>query len=130
MVHVSSETMRGTITEYRWATRITSPPSSLSPSFRRHGKAREKQYMSRLPADEKARVQALGGTSIRTGAVQFLGRSPRRNQEGGRAAAALAYIENFNWTYGKWLRRKNCVIKSTISFLSTAASTSNFRAGS
>jgi len=83
--------------------------SFLPESYR---KTREKQYISRLPADEKVRVQALG---------EDLGKNPilfnfwagilssiRKREE---PLASLAYIENFNRTYGRWLRQKNCLIK-------------------
>jgi len=83
--------------------------SFLSKSFR---KAREKQYISRLPAAEQAKVKALG---------EDLGNNPQlldfwtgilsdiRNRK--EQIASLAYTQNFNWTYGRWLVKKNTVIK-------------------
>ena len=83
--------------------------SFLPEGYRR---TREKQYISRLPADEKARVQALDGDLDQNPALfNFWAGVLDEIRKGGEPLAALAYIENFNWTYGKWLRRKNCVIK-------------------
>ena len=83
--------------------------SFLPESFR---KAREKRYISSLPADEKARVESLG---------QDLDENPLllgfwdgvladiRNRKD--SLAMLAYVENFNRTYARWLLKKSAVIK-------------------
>jgi hypothetical protein len=81
----------------------------LPESFR---KVREKQYLSRLPADEKARIQALGedldkNPSLFNFWAGVLADIRKRDEK----LAALAYVENFNRTYRKWLGQKNCVIK-------------------
>jgi len=83
--------------------------SFLSKSFR---KAREKQYISRLPAAEQAKVKALGEDlsnnpqllDFWTGILSDI-----RNRK--EQIASLAYTQNFNWTYGRWLVKKNIVIK-------------------
>jgi hypothetical protein len=83
--------------------------SFLPESFR---KAREKQYLSRLPDEERAQVQALGddldkNPSLLDFWTGVLGNVRKRNDP----LAALAYVENFNETYRKWLLQKNCVVK-------------------
>jgi hypothetical protein len=83
--------------------------SFLPEDFR---KSREKEYISRLPAEEQARVQALGEDLAEnqglfdywTGVLAEI-----RNRK--EPLTALTYIENFNRTYGKWLIQKNCIIK-------------------
>jgi len=75
-------------------------------------KARERQYISRLPAAEKAQAKALGADldknpSLLNFWTGVLSEIRKRNEP----LASLAYIENFNRTYGRWLVRKNCVIK-------------------
>ena len=75
-------------------------------------KSREKQFLSRLPDDEKALVQALGddldkNPSLLDFWTGVLANVRKRNDP----LAALAYVENFNQTYRKWLLKKNCVIK-------------------
>lgn len=75
-------------------------------------KAREKQFLSRLPDEEKAQVQALGedldkNPSLLEFWTGVLSNVRKRNDP----LAALAYVENFNETYRKWLLQKNCVIK-------------------
>jgi hypothetical protein len=83
--------------------------SFLPEGFR---KAREKQYISRLPAEEKAQAKALGADldknpSLLNFWTGVLSEIRKRNEP----LASLAYIENFNRTYGRWLLRKNCAIK-------------------
>ena len=83
--------------------------SFLSKSFR---KAREKQYISGLPADDKAKAMALGEDLDKNPyLVSFwtdvLAKIRNRDEQ----LASLAYIQNFNWTYGRWLVKKSCVIK-------------------
>jgi hypothetical protein len=83
--------------------------SFLPVSFR---KAREKQYISGLPAAEEAKARALGEDLDKnpylldfwTGVLAKI-----RNRD--EQLAALAYVQNFNWTYGRWLVKRNCVIK-------------------
>ena len=83
--------------------------SFLPDKFR---KSREKEFLSRLPAEERARVQALGGDidtnpRLRDFWDVALSGVKKKNDP----MAALAYIENFNRTYGKWLLKKNVIIK-------------------
>ena len=83
--------------------------SFLPEKFR---ESREKDFLSGLSADVRDRVQALGGDVNRNPALleywtDVLDNVRKRKDP----LAALAYVENFNRTYGKWLLQKNCVIK-------------------
>jgi Calcineurin-like phosphoesterase len=83
--------------------------SFLPEGFR---KAREKQYLSRLPDDERAQVQALGGDLDKNpNLLDFWTGVLSNVRKRSDPLAALAYVENFNETYRKWLLQKNCVIK-------------------
>ncbi|HVP90496.1 MAG TPA: metallophosphoesterase [Terriglobales bacterium] len=76
-------------------------------------KARAKQYLSGLPAAERARL-GPGGPDFAKDAgyrafwEKILETSKRVR---GMDEAGQAYTENFNHTYGKWLLTKNVVIK-------------------
>jgi hypothetical protein len=83
--------------------------SFLPKSFR---KAREKQFVSRLPAEERAQVKALGEDLDKNPALfSFWAGVLREIRNGNEKLAALAYIDNFNRTYRKWILGKNCVIR-------------------
>jgi len=83
--------------------------SFLPEDFR---KAREKKYVSGLPAEEQAQVQALGGDLDKNpNLLNFWADVLSRIRKRDDPLAALAYIENFNQTYGKWLLHKNSIIK-------------------
>ena len=76
-------------------------------------KAREKRYVSSLPPDEQARVNARGldiaaDPGYKAYWEKILEASKRAR---GLDEAGQAYTENFNHTYGKWLLTKNVVIK-------------------
>jgi hypothetical protein len=83
--------------------------SFLPDDFR---KAREKKYISGLSAAEQAQAQTLGEDldknpfllNFWTG---VLGEIRKRNDP----LASLTYIDEFNRTYGKWLLKKNSIIK-------------------
>jgi hypothetical protein len=83
--------------------------SFLPENFR---KDKEKQYISKLSAEELARIQNEGGDSEMDQILLnywkgVLSKIRKRDA----LYDALAYIENFNRKYGKWLLQKNCVIK-------------------
>jgi len=83
--------------------------SFLPENFR---KAREKDYISRLSADEQALLRARGGNLDKEqNVLEFWNGILRQVRHRNDPEAALAYIENFNHKYGKWLLRKNCVIR-------------------
>ena len=98
---------------YRWATRITYPQrqfvSFLPEDFR---KAREREYLSGLPDVQKSRLNSWAGTSIRTRICSSFWDDVLINiRQRIDPEAALAYIDSFNQTYGKWLLQKNSIIK-------------------
>jgi hypothetical protein len=75
--------------------------SFLPEDFR---KAREKDYISR--------VQAQGGDLDEDpDLLSFWDGVLKKIRQRNDPEAALAYIDNFNRTYGKWLLRKNSIIK-------------------
>ncbi|MGB7294290.1 MAG: metallophosphoesterase [Candidatus Aminicenantales bacterium] len=83
--------------------------SFLPENFR---KSKEKEYVAGLPADEKAQAQALGGDLDKNpGLLNFWAGILSNVRKRNNPLAALAYVENFNRTYGKWLLQKNCIIK-------------------
>ncbi len=83
--------------------------SFLPENFR---KSREKKFISGLPAEEKARVQALGEDLDKNpDLLDFWAGVLSDVKKTNDPEAALAYIRNFNRTYGKWLLQKNIVIK-------------------
>jgi hypothetical protein len=83
--------------------------SFLPEDFR---KAREKEYISGLPAVQRLQVQVLGEdldknpNLLNFWADVLINIRKRIDPE-----AALAYIDSFNKTYGKWLLQKNSIIK-------------------
>lgn len=75
-------------------------------------KAREKKYFSQLPADERARAQTQAGDLDKDpNLINFWDGVLTNIRLRKDLEAALAYINNFNQTYGKWLLQKNGVIK-------------------
>jgi hypothetical protein len=68
-------------------------------------KARRRQYLSGLPADERAKAEALGPDIAKDpGYKAFWEKTLEASKRTrGRDAAGEAYAENFNHTYGKWL---------------------------
>jgi hypothetical protein len=84
--------------------------SFLPESFK---KAREKGYVSDLPAEAQEKVKQQGldiqkNPDWRAYWEDLLEKSKRAK---GRDEAGRAYTENFNRTVGKWLLRQNIVIK-------------------
>jgi hypothetical protein len=75
--------------------------------------AREKEYVSRLPADEQARIKTRGlGIAKDPGYHAFWEKILEASKGArGRDEAGQAYANNFNRTDGKWLLKKNVVIK-------------------
>jgi hypothetical protein len=85
--------------------------SFLPEKFR---KAREKHYISRLSIDEQALLRSRGGDldlDKDQKLVDFWNGILLQIRQRNDPEAALAYIENFNRKYGKWLLQKNCVIR-------------------
>jgi hypothetical protein len=83
--------------------------SFLPGSFR---KAREKQHISRLPEDEKTKAKALGDDLDKNPyLLSFWTDVLTKIKNRDEPFASLAYVQNFNWTYGRWLVKKSCVIK-------------------
>jgi hypothetical protein len=83
--------------------------SFLPEDFR---KAREKEFISGLPAVGKLRVQILGGNLDKNPILHNLWTDVLINiRKRMDPEAAFAYVDNFNKIYGKWLLQKNCVIK-------------------
>jgi hypothetical protein len=83
--------------------------SFLPEKFR---KARENQLIDRLPADEQALIRIRGGKLKEDERwLDFWSGILRQVRQRNDPEAALAYIQNFNRRYGKWLLQKNCVIK-------------------
>jgi len=75
--------------------------------------AKEKDYLARQSPEEKARIKAQGldfqkDDGWRNFWEKILEKSKRAR---GLDEAGLAYTGNFNETYGKWLLKKNVVIK-------------------
>ncbi len=83
--------------------------SFLSEKFR---KDRENKYISQLSAEERARIQSEGGDSeMDRILLNYWDGVLRKIRKREAPYDALAYIDNFNDKYGKWLLQKNCVIK-------------------
>jgi hypothetical protein len=85
--------------------------SFLPEKFR---KARQDDYTSRLSADEQALLRTRGGNVDLykdQKLLDFWNGILLKIRQRNDPEAALAYIENFNRTYGKWLLQKNCVIR-------------------
>jgi hypothetical protein len=77
--------------------------SFLPEGFR---KAREKEYISRLPAAERAAAETKGLDPASNSDLRLFWTTLKKDD-----AARRAYINGFNETYGKWLLQKNAVIK-------------------
>jgi hypothetical protein len=95
------------------ATLITSRRGSSSrscpPDFR---KAREKEYDARPGGrDRNGVLSARGDISADPGLLEFWNNILILVRKGQDSEAALAYIKGFNEVYGKWLLKKNAVIK-------------------
>lgn len=75
--------------------------------------AKEKEYVAQQPPEEQARIKAQGlDLQKDAGWRNFWGRTLETSKRSkGRDEAGQAYTENFNATYGKWLVKKNVVIK-------------------
>jgi len=76
-------------------------------------KAREKEYVAQQPPEEQARIKARGldlqkDAGWRNFWEKILEKSKRSR---GLDEAGQAYTENFDETYGRWLLKKNVVIK-------------------
>lgn len=78
--------------------------SFLPADFR---KAREKDYIAGLPAEAKARVEANGLDLVYDRGLRLFWTTLMRRDDTARAA----YYDGFNAMYGKWILRKNAVIK-------------------
>jgi hypothetical protein len=75
--------------------------------------ARWKEYLSRLPADEQAKIKTQGldiaqDPGYRAFWEKILDASKKAR---GRDKAGQAYTDNFNRTYGQWLLKKNVAIR-------------------
>jgi hypothetical protein len=78
--------------------------SFLPPDFR---KAREKDYIAGLSAEAKARVEANGLDLVYDRGLRLFWTTLMRRDD----VARSAYYDGFNAMYGKWILRKNAVIK-------------------
>jgi hypothetical protein len=76
-------------------------------------KAREEEYISRLPRDEQAKAKAQGLDLEKDAGWQAFWENilEKTKKSRGLDEAGQAYTNNFNRTYGKWLLKKNVVIK-------------------
>jgi len=69
-------------------------------------KAREKEYLSGLPAAERAVAEKNGLDLALDSGLRLFWTTLKKED-----AAKRAYVNGFNETYGKWLLQKNAVIK-------------------
>jgi hypothetical protein len=77
--------------------------SFLPEGFR---KAKEKEYLSGLPAAERAVAETKGLDLASDSGLRLFWTNLKKGD-----AAKRAYVNGFNETYGKWLLQKNAVIK-------------------
>jgi hypothetical protein len=83
--------------------------SFLPENFR---KDRENKFISQLSAKERARIQNEGGNSeMDPMLLNYWKGVLSKIRKRDAPYDALAYVDNFNHRYGKWLLQKNCVIK-------------------
>jgi hypothetical protein len=83
--------------------------SFLPEKFR---KAKEKQYLSQLSVAERERIQDQGGDLEKDpNWLEFWNGVLFEIRQRNAPFDALTYINGFNKKYGKWLLRKNCVIR-------------------
>jgi hypothetical protein len=70
-------------------------------------KAKNKEYLAGLSGEEKAQAELQGLNFASDGRFRLFWQKLLKTD----AEARKAYVRNFNGTYGKWLLRKNAVIK-------------------
>jgi hypothetical protein len=108
MVHVllgNHEEMNidGIVLDYPDYVTVEQFVSFLPEDFR---KAREKDYLSGLPAAERAAAETKGLDLAWDNGLRLFWTTLEKDDK-----AKHAYINGFNETYGKWLLQKNAVIK-------------------
>jgi len=108
MVHVllgNHEEMNidGIVLDYADYVTIEQFVSFLPDQFR---KAREKEYLAGLPSAERAAAEARGLDLLSDRRLRLFWTNVKKD-----GAAGRAYVNGFNAVYGRWLLRKNTVIK-------------------